>query len=116
MKVTQPIVKAKKVEPVDPSFTAVQYKEGMKELPKGVFLKKVEDVTLTVDETGNRVEEKTEVEKAFVATKDPHGDYNIEGAYSSVADGCYILTDTETGAISIVHPSVFEKEFKVEDK
>lgn len=105
MKVTQVIKRVEKPAPVDPEFTAVQYIEG-KELPKGVFLKEVNDGT---DEEPNIVT------KAFIATKDTDGDGNVDGAFSSVGNGCYILT-AEDGSVSIVHPTVFEAQFKKEGK
>lgn len=85
-------------------FEVVQYIKG-KPLPKGVFLKEV-------DEHKGMAGEKPEiVEKAFLKTKDPEGDWNVEGAFSSVADGMFILTH-ENGVVSICHPVVFAKEYE----
>lgn len=113
MKVIQPIIRVEKKEPEVPTFTAVQYIEGEK-LPDGVFLKTVVDRVVNYDEeTGKEEIEEVKVEKAFIATKDVHGDRNIDEKVSSIGNGCWILTASD-GSVSIVHPTVFEKEFKKE--
>ena len=91
---------------------AVQYIASAKTLPEGVFVKTVVDKESTTDEkTGKEEVEEVEREKAFIKTKDPFGDMNIDKQASSIADGTWIITH-EDGEVSLAHPSVFEKEYK----
>lgn len=91
-------------------FTAVQF-HADKPLPEGMFKETVTDITRTYDDKGAPVEEKTEVEKIFIGTKDSDGDYNIKGAFSSIGDGVWILTDKD-GNVSLCHPLQFDRDYK----
>lgn len=65
--------------------------------PQGIFSKEV-------------LEDGRKVTKAFIATKDKDGDANIDGAFSSIAVGIWIVTHAD-GRVSLCHPNVFPAQF-----
>lgn len=80
------------------------------ELPKGFIRKTVTERQVSVDDKGLPQIDEVEVERVFIPTKDQTGDYSIEGRYSSIGSGNWVLKHSN-GEISICSPKVFEQQY-----